>query len=109
MKDQEKAKAELLQELETLRGKLAGFEKTEIEHKRTEEALRKSQERFRKIFQYSNDAIFIIDAERDIIVDVNPRACSKLEYSRKELLSMSHNGHPSERDARADGIFKIGS
>ncbi len=97
MKDQEKAKAELLQELETFRGKLAGFEKTEIEHKRTEEALRKSQERFRKIFQYSNDAIFIIDAERDIIVDVNPRACSKLEYSRKELLSMPITAiHPKE-------------
>ncbi len=44
MKDQEKAKAELLRELETLRGKVAGFEKTEVEHKRAEEALRKSQE-----------------------------------------------------------------
>lgn len=97
MKDQEKAKAELLQELETLRGKVAGFEKTEVEHKRAEEALRKSQERFRKIFQYSNDAIFIFDPERDIIVDINPRACSKLEYSRKELLSMPITAiHPKE-------------
>jgi len=97
MKDQEKAKAELLQELETLRGKVAGFEKTEVEHKRAEEAYRKSQERFRKIFQYSNDAIFIFDPERDIIVDINPRACSKLEYSRKELLSMPITAiHPKE-------------
>ena len=97
MKDQEKAKAELLQELETLRGKVAGFEKTEVEHKRAEEAHRKSQERFRKIFQYSNDAIFIFDPERDIIVDINPRACSKLEYSRKELLSMPITAiHPKE-------------
>jgi len=45
-------------------------------------------ELLRKIFNYSNDAIFVIDPERDQIVEVNPRACGLLGYSRDELLSM---------------------
>ena len=97
MKNETKTKEKLIQELETLRVKIAAFEKAEAEHKRTEDELRKSEERFRKIFEYSNDAIFIFDPERDKIIDVNPRACDKLEYSREELLSMPITAiHPKE-------------
>lgn len=49
MKNETKTKEKLIQELETLRAKLAAFEKAEAEHKRTEDELRKSEERFRKI------------------------------------------------------------
>lgn len=49
---------------------------------------RAGDELLRKIFNYSNDAIFVIDPERDQIVEVNPRACNLLGYSRDELLSM---------------------
>ena len=99
MKDQEKAKAELLRELETLRGKVAGFEKTEVEHKRAEEAHRKSQERFRKIFQYSNDAIFIFDPERDIIVDTNPKSSvSSLKAASSFEISFSIKEHHSWKE-----------
>jgi len=47
-----------------------------------------ADELLRKIFNYSNDAIFVIDPDRDQIVEVNPRACGLLGYSRDELLSM---------------------
>ena len=30
---------------------------------------------FEKIFQHSNDAIFIVNPTKDIIVDANPKAC----------------------------------
>jgi len=67
------------------------------EHKVAKETLRESQERFRKIFNNSNDAILIIDPERDEILDVNPRACQMLGYSREELLSLDIFGvHPNE-------------
>jgi len=49
---------------------------------------REGDELLSKIFTYSNDAIFVIDPERDWIVDVNPRACSLLGYARDELLSL---------------------
>ena len=61
------------------------------------DTLRESEERFRKIFEYSNDAIFVIDLERDRIADANPKACRMLGYLREELLSMSMNSiHPNE-------------
>ena len=37
----------------------------------TEDALRRSEERFRKIFEHSNDAIFVIDPEDGEILEVN--------------------------------------
>ena len=61
------------------------------------EELRKSKERSRKIIDYSNDAIFVIDPSRDEILDVNPRACTMLAYTREELLNLSISTiHPSE-------------
>lgn len=68
-----------------------------IERKRAEEALRESEETFHKIFDFSNDAIFLIDPERDEILDVNPQACRLLGYSRAELLSLPVSAiHPHE-------------
>jgi two-component system, sensor histidine kinase and response regulator len=58
-----------------------------IEEKRqAEEALHKSEERFRKLFEQSNDAIFIHQAGR--IIDINHRACEMLGYSKEQLLTM---------------------
>ena len=60
-------------------------------------ALAAGEELLQKIFDHSNDAIFVIDPERDEIVDVNPRACSLLGYSRAELVSLSVSAiHPKE-------------
>ena len=58
-----------------------------------------SEQRFRKIFQHSHDAIFVIDPDGDRIVDVNPRACQMLGFSRSELLSLPVSAiHPREMD-----------
>lgn len=58
-----------------------------IDIKQLETELQKSAERFKTLFNYSNDAIFIIDPKRQAIVDVNDRACALLGYSRQKLLS----------------------
>lgn len=70
------------------------------ERKLTEEALGLSEERFRKIFEHTNDAIFVIDPPRDRIVDVNDKACKMLGYSRAELLATPISAiHPHEMPA----------
>jgi PAS domain S-box-containing protein len=56
------------------------------EKQQAEEALRKSEERFRKLFEQSNDAIFIHRSGR--IIDINQRACEMLGYSKEQLLMM---------------------
>ncbi len=58
------------------------------EQKRGEEALRKSEERYRVMMEQAGDAVFVHD-ETGRIVDVNQKACQSLGYSREELLSMS--------------------
>ena len=54
-------------------------------------------ERFRKIFDHSNDAIFILDHEHDKIIDVNARASDLLGYTHNQFLSMPISAiHPDE-------------
>ncbi len=50
-------------------------------------ALRESETRFRIIFEHANDAIHI-DTADDEILDVNPRMCELMGYTRDELLAM---------------------
>ncbi len=63
----------------------------------TEDALRRSERRFRKIFEHSNDAIFVIDPEHGEILEANSTACKMLGYSYTELLSTPISAvHPDE-------------
>ncbi len=56
-----------------------------------------SPEGYRQIFDHSNDAIFLIDPEKDAILDANPRACGMLGYSKDELLVTPVSAiHPNE-------------
>ena len=83
------------------------------ERDQAEGALRRSEERFRKIFDHSNDAIFVMDPAQDKILDVNSTACDMLGYSRNELLSTPISAiHPNEMPqllAFAESVFEKGS
>ena len=82
------------------------------ERKRSEEALRESEEKFRKIFDNSNDAIILIDPKRDKILDVNSKACDMLGFSPQELSSLSisaiHPGEMPELRAFAQSVLETG-
>jgi PAS domain S-box-containing protein len=82
------------------------------ERRRAEEAVQKGEEQFRKIFDHSNDAIFVIDPDRDAIIDANPKACEMLGYSLQELLSLRISAiHPDEMPelmAFAHSVFDRG-
>lgn len=55
--------------------------------------------RFRSVFENASDAIFIVDPDRDRIVDVNSRACLVTEYQRDELLQTPVSRlHPDEME-----------
>lgn len=57
-------------------------------YREAEEALKHSEQRFRSLVEQAADAIFVLDAEGNI-VDANRHACKSLGYSREELLAMS--------------------
>ncbi len=74
----------------TFRGRPARFVLANdiTEQKGAEEALRRSEEKYRDLFENANDAIFIVDS-RYSYVDANKKAVELLGYSREELLRMS--------------------
>lgn len=71
----------------------------EVQERRTAEAsLNASEQRLRKIFNHSNDAIFVFDPESDRILEANPCAAHMLGYDREELLNVIQVSsiHPGE-------------
>ncbi|NTU43267.1 MAG: PAS domain S-box protein, partial [Nitrospirales bacterium] len=56
------------------------------ERKEAENAQRKSEERFRKVFETSRDGLLLLDNQTGRIVNVNPAIVDLLGYSREELI-----------------------
>ncbi|MEA5389441.1 PAS domain S-box protein [Haloarculaceae archaeon H-GB2-1] len=57
------------------------------------------QTRFQRLFDSTNDALFVVGASSDSITECNPAACDLVGYSRDELLSVSLTGtiHADDR------------
>jgi len=84
-------------------------------HQRAEAALRKGEERYRLLFEQSNDAVFVhIKGE---IIDVNERACQLMGYGPDELKGMKvsdmvpvaarERARQAIADAIADGSIRF--
>ncbi len=56
------------------------------DHKRSEEALKISETRYRRLFESAQDGILILDAETGQISDVNPFLVEMLGYSHEDFL-----------------------
>ena len=54
---------------------------------RTDEALRESESRYRRLFETAQDGILILDAGTGQIADVNPFLLEMLGYSHDEFLN----------------------
>ena len=72
------------------------------------EALRKTEERFRKIFEHSTDAILVIDPTQGRFVDANQKACRALGYAYDELMATPISTiHPHEMPAFKRFAFDV--
>ncbi len=69
-------------------------------YKEAEELLRKSENKYRSLFEQASDAIVVTDLKGKII-DVNDRACDMLGYTSAEILStnISRFVHPESLSA----------
>ncbi|QKG80062.1 PAS domain S-box protein [Tenuifilum thalassicum] len=69
--------------------------------KKSEEAIRESENRYRTLFEQSSDAIFLVDLDSKVI-DFNPRSVEILGYSANELLGMNLSSivHPDDLAAK---------
>lgn len=60
-----------------------------VEHKKTQERLKRSEREYRGLFENAHDAILIFDPESEIVLDVNQRACEIYGFSRDEFTAIS--------------------
>ena len=58
------------------------------ERKKMMNALRESEEKYRRQFEEALDAIFVADAETGILVDCNPAACELVGRAKSEIVGM---------------------
>ncbi len=94
-----------------LNGKVVGYQtimRDITERKKAEEALRESEEKHRKLFEESMDAIFVADAATGIIVDCNAAALKLVGREKSELVGQNQSIiHPKEQiEGGFAGSFK---
>ncbi|MBN1826115.1 MAG: cache domain-containing protein [Candidatus Eisenbacteria bacterium] len=79
------------------------------ERKEAEEELLRSREKFRSLFEQSNDAVFLHDLQGNIL-DANERAVELLGYDREELLrtplARLHSASERESSKKALDVTK---
>ena len=61
------------------------------ERKKVEEDLRRSEERYRALFEHTNDGIFILNLD-GIHIEINQQAADMLGYSIDEIVGRSNSG-----------------
>jgi formate hydrogenlyase transcriptional activator len=89
MKTPPKTKQQLFLELEGLRKKLEAAERRKQDQtgqRQSEESLKISETRYRRLFETAQDGILILDAETGQISDVNPFLIEMLGYSYEDFL-----------------------
>jgi len=65
--------------------------------KKAEEALRNSEEKYKKLFEETTDAIFVADAETGVLVDCNTAAVKLVDKEKSELVGKHQRIlHPPE-------------
>jgi two-component system cell cycle sensor histidine kinase/response regulator CckA len=78
-----------------------------LDHRLTEECLRASEARFRRLFEAAKDGILLLDAETGRITDVNPFLKDLLGYSREEMMgSTLWEIGPFKDVAESKGLFR---
>jgi PAS domain S-box-containing protein len=81
--------------------------------KQADDALRESEEKYRLLFNKSNDSVLVYQLTKDHMpinfIDVNDVACKKLGYTREELLKLTPLDiiSPKDRDLLPSIIRKL--
>ena len=87
MQDNQKSKAELIQELDNLRRPVAEFE--QIEHEKAGKDYRDSEKLFQTIFNNAADGMALADVDAKKFYLANRAFCQILGYSLQEIKNLN--------------------
>ncbi len=73
------------------------------ERRRTEEALRESEKKYRSLFETKSEAVILLDSETKEFIDVNEAACVLYGYSREEMLGFT----PKDISAEIEDTYRV--
>ncbi|MFC2050812.1 PAS domain S-box protein, partial [Chloroflexota bacterium] len=68
------------------------------ERKQAEEVIKESEDKYRRLFELSSDALFLIEVETGKILDLNNASIAMYGYSREEALQMKNTDFSAEPD-----------
>lgn len=75
--------------------------------KYSETLVKESEQRYKRLIETANDAIFVADVETGVIVDVNKQAERLLGYSKEKIIGMHQTElHPKEESEYYAELFK---
>jgi len=97
MNDQTKSNQEFIEEISILKQKIRELERAEAVNKETEDALRRSEEKYRHLFESAGEGILIVQGER--IQFANPALVRILGYSQEIITTRPFISfiHPEDR------------
>ncbi|MGC8494140.1 MAG: PAS domain S-box protein [Syntrophobacteraceae bacterium] len=106
MHDEAKTREQLLSELFELRERVSALEKERVERKRTEEALREGEERFRSLVETTSDWIWEIDAQARYTY-CSPKVREILGYAPEEFIGRTpFDFMPQDEAGRIETAFE---
>ena len=116
MKKTDKGKEHFTRQLNDQRQRIKQLRRIEVEHKKTEQALRESEARYKAMFETTREGILVADAKTRRFKYANPAVCKMFGYTAEEMTRLSINDiHPKEHlpeakrdfDAKARGEREI--
>jgi PAS domain S-box-containing protein len=104
MNDSSASKQEMTNELNRLRQRIAELEAAEAEHKRAEETLRQSEERYRTMVEEMEEGYYETDLAGNYTF-FNDVICNRLGYSRDKLMGMNYRVYTPKEDVKS--VYKV--
>jgi len=107
MKDENKAKKQLIEELKKLRRQNQLNKKAESDRRKAEKELRESEQFSKNIINSMTDGFSILD-EQGVHIDVNPAFCKMIGFKKEELIGVGppHPYWPEEEYENIQKAFK---